>query len=438
MKGKIFMNIWIFFFFVLPVFAQDIFLKITDRGRARLKMAVYDFHIDKRSEFSLDPALGENIPSIIRKDLNFSLFFDIIKKEEMPQVVVSDEEMVDFPSLAKMGIQTVVVGFLKGEMEKFEVEIFVESVVLRQRVFKRKYEAEAKYMRQLAHTISDDIVKFFTGEDGVSSTRIFFVSKRDGNKEIFACDYDGANLEKVINLNSITLFPSISPDNSKLIFSSFFDGQMKLYLYDMSERNLEVICGYPGMNGPAAFSPDGSKIAVVLSKDGDADIFVMDLKKKKLERLTTEKSIETSPCWSPSGNEIVFTSDRSGSPQIYVMGADGTNIRRITWIESTYNDQPVWSPRGDRIVFVARLRDQFDIVTIDITGENPMVLTSSGNNQNPYWSPDGYHIVFSSNRDGLYRLYTMSWYGTEIEPITSGGEDYSPVWSKRYNWRFEK
>ncbi|MGB9562077.1 MAG: Tol-Pal system beta propeller repeat protein TolB, partial [bacterium] len=245
------------------------------------------------------------------------------------------------------------------------------------------------------------------------------------------------NIEKITNLNSITLFPAVSPDNSILLFSSFFDKWMKLYMYELNEGKLELLAGYPGLNGPASFSPDGRHVALVLSKDGDADIFVMDIKKRKLERLTTERSIETSPCWSPTGNEIVFTSDRSGSPQIYIMDADGANVRRISWLQSSYNDQPSWNPRGDKIAFASMIREQFDIVVVDVLGENPVVLTSTGNNQNPAWSPDGYHIVFSSNRDGNYKLYTMSWYGTEIAPITNG-EDYSPFWSARYNWNFEK
>jgi len=419
------------------LFGQDVFLKITDRGRNRIKIAVLNFALEQKSQFSVDPALTESIPRILKKDLKFSLFFDILDSVEMPQVGPLSEDEFDYPSWATKGVQALVLGFLRGKDEKLEVQVFVESVVLRKRVFKRAYECKKGEERRLTHTIADDITRFLTGEDGVCRTRIFFVSTRSGTKELYVSDYDGMDVERLTHFNSISLFPALSPDNKLLAFSSFKDKGLGLYMLDLEKKKAELLVNYEGMNGPCAFSPDGKKLALVLSKDGNSEIYVMDLRNQHLERLTFEWGIDTSPCWSPTGNEIAFTSDRSGSPQIYIMDATGANVRRLTF-QGKYNDQPDWSPRGDRIAYASMLDDVFDIVTIGVDGENALVLTSGGNNQNPSWSPDGYHIVFSSNRDGSYKLYTMSWIGTDISLISQSGEDFSPVWSSRYNWKFEK
>ncbi|HEX9916872.1 MAG TPA: Tol-Pal system beta propeller repeat protein TolB, partial [candidate division Zixibacteria bacterium] len=122
------------------------------------------------------------------------------------------------------------------------------------------------------------------------------------------------------------------------------------------------------------------------------------------------------------------SSDRAGQPQVYIMSAEGGDVRRLTY-EDNYNDSPAWSPRGDKIAYVTRLEGEFQICTIDITGENLIRLTSQGSSENPHWSPDGLHIVFSSNRSGKHQIYTMNWDGSEQKPITGQGNNYNPDWS---------
>ena len=47
---------------------------------------------------------------------------------------------------------------------------------------------------KFAHQFADEIIARLSGGlPGIASTQIAFVSKRSGNKEIWAMDYDGAN-----------------------------------------------------------------------------------------------------------------------------------------------------------------------------------------------------------------------------------------------------
>jgi TolB protein len=95
-----------------------------------------------------------------------------------------------------------------------------------------------------------------------------------------------------------------------------------------------------------------------------------------------------------------------------------------------YNDSPVWSPRGDKIAYVSRREGRFQIMTVDLNGENVVQLTASaGSNEDPSWSPDGYRLVFSSTREGKSDLYSMEWNGENVRRLTHRGNCTSPAWS---------
>jgi len=415
------------------LFGEDVYLKITSKAPEQIKCTVIDFYNEDQNLTS-----KSNFVEILKKDLNYSIFLDILDSCECENGIISEVDQIDYHCLGNQNVQVVVWGkFTELNQTKGRVELYLQSVAFSQTILKRKYEGERDNLRYIAHTVADDIVKQLTGEWGIANTKILFVSDRTGNKELYMCDYDGLNITQLTDYNSITLFPDISMDNSKILFTSFIQGHPKLFLAEYPEFKHRTIAEFQGQNGPASFSPDGKKIALTLSKDGNAEIYIMDLRTKRLERITYNWGIDTSPCWSPTGKQIAFTSDVSGSPQIYTINSDGTNMKRLTYI-GNYNDQSSWSPRGDQIAYCSRVDNRFNIVSISVDGTSPVLLTSEGDNQNPSWSPDGYYLTFSSNRKGIYQLYQMNYQATDLRTISFSGPDHKPVWSNRYNWKFAK
>ncbi len=444
-SGKSWINITVFALIlslVSGLFSQDVFLKITTKGEDQINTAVL--------EFSTEGEVGtftKHFTRILKMDLKYSLFINIIDSCSCSFQSIEKEDGIDYPCWANEKVQVLVWGRVKAKAkEEVEVELFVNSVAFRHRILKKSYQAKYRDIRRLAHTAAEDIIKQLTGENGVTTTKILFVSNRTGNKEIYITDYDGANTRQLTDFGSISLFPDISPDRSNIIFTSYYDGDItegnpvngsKLYRLELSDHSYEILTAFKGQNGPASFSPDGKKIALTLSKDGNSEIYIMDIAKKSLRRITYNWGIDTSPCWSPSGQKLAFTSDISGYPQIYTIDVDGANMKRLTFI-GNYNDQPAWSPKGDKIAYCSMIDNRFNIVTIGLAGALPTLLTSEGDNQSPTWSPDGYYITFSSNRTGGYKLYQMDYQGGNIRCISHGGEDFDPVWTERYNWDFEK
>jgi len=302
----------------------------------------------------------------------------------------------------------------------------------RRPILVREYRGSLDDWRSLVHQFADDVVYQFTGESGVSRTRIAFSSPAGRDKELYVVDFDGAGLQPLTNDHSIALSPAWSPDGSLLLFTSYRGGGgPRIWVVRATGGRAFLISGRPGLNTSASYSPDGRDIVCTLSQDGNPEIYLLDARGDTPRRLTNQRAIDTSPAWSPTGREIAFTSDRDGTPQVYLMDRDGGNLRRLTY-ELNYTDSPAWSPRGDRIAFVARSAGGFDLYVCLADGRDLHPVVTGGSNENPRWSPDGRHLVFASDRGGATALFVTDLDDRPPRRLDTGGRAaQSPAWSPR-------
>jgi len=329
-------------------------------------------------------------------------------------------------------VQAVVGGKWEVRGDRVRLTGEVRDLPARRPILIKEYRGALREWRALIHALADDIVQQFTGEQGVSSTRIAFAAKEGANKELYVMDLDGASIERLTSDRSIALSPAFSPEGSLLLFTSYRDGGgPRIFVIPSAGGKTYLISGRPGNNTTPAYAPDGQSIAATLSVDGNSEIYRMDARGRNPVRLTTNRSIDTSPSWSPTGQEIAFTSDRSGAPQVYLMDREGGNVRRLTF-DVSYTDSPAWSPKGDRVAFVARTGEGFDIYTCRTDGSDLRLVVSGGSNENPRWSPDARHLVFASNRDGAQGIWVTDLDGRPPRKLNTGGrEASSPAWSPR-------
>jgi len=144
-------------------------------------------------------------------------------------------------------------------------------------------------------------------------------------------------------------------------------------------------------------------------------------------RLTTARGIDTQPAWAPNGRQIAFTSTRSGTPQIYLMDADGSNVRRLTF-DGAFHDEATWTHDGTRVACTTKIKDHFQIATIDIITGQQTVIAAPGNNESPCFSPDGSMIAFVSDRTGSPQIFITDADGVPHQ-LTSEGKNHSPTWT---------
>ena len=282
-----------------------------------------------------------------------------------------------------------------------------------------------------------------------AQAQIAFVSRRDGNAEIYVMAADGTNQRRLTNDRADDWSPSWSPDSRRIVFVSERDGHVhaqhgrltpEIYVMDADGGNPQNLTNDPSDDREASWSPDGKRIVFTSWRDENSEIYVMAADGSNPQNLTNDPHSDRYPSWSPDGERIAFSARREGhfenkfaiTYEIYVMDADGGNEQRLT--ENRKNDgSPSWSPDGKRIVFEADRKGDFenyDVYVMDADGGNQQKLTHDrGWDSSPSWSPDGKRIAFASDRDGNTEIYVMDANGGNLQNLTNNpGGDFGPAW----------
>lgn len=287
--------------------------------------------------------------------------------------------------------------------------------------------------RKVAHEFAADIIAQFGGTSLIGS-KVFFISDRTGNKEIWSMDPDGSNQKQFTSYKSISITPAVSVDGKRIAFTTYARGNPGIFVHSLETgRRLPFYNQVASMNATPDFTPDGEKILYSSTASGYAQIYSANADGSGLHRISSYQAVEVSPRVSPKGNEIVFVSDRSGLPQIYRMNMDGAAVERLTTGEGEAHN-PSWHPNGQVIAFAWSRGFEpgnLNIFLMDVTTRQVVQLThGAGRNENPSWAPDGRHIVFASTRSGTSQIWTMLADGSDLQRLTSAGRNTMPVWAK--------
>jgi TolB protein len=374
-------------------------------------------------------ANADLVAKVIRDDLALSGAFQVLDPKSFIDTDGITQSAVRFPDWLNVGAAGLVKAQLKDEGGRLALELHGFEVASAKEGLTKTLGGTRDNVRGLAHEAADEIFRYFTGEPGVFRTKIAFVKKVGGEKQIFVMDMDGNNEEQVTKGGGLNLLPSFAPDGRSILFTSYRMDNPDLFEVSLADGALKRLSSRAGLNTGGRVSPDNSRIALTLSLDGNSEVYVLDRGGQIVKRLTSSWGIDTSPSWSPDGKQIVFVSSRAGNPQLYLMSADGGEPARITF-QGNYNQTPAFSPRGTHIAFTARdERNVFDIFVLDLrTKEIKRVTQDQGNNEEPSFSPNGRLLVFSTTRNGSRQLVISNLDGTRQTVVTTGGEHSSPAW----------
>jgi TolB protein len=407
---------------------QDIWLLI-DGGRPAYSFALPAFVPANEAS----RASAEEAARIFEADIQYTRIFQLLPKTYYSYIRTLDPKAIQFKEWESIQASLLFVGELA---ESAAGDITFEGRLLdvksERQIVGRRYQAKKADLRYMMHRMADEIMKAY-GEKPVFTSKIAFISNRDGNDEVYFMDYDGARQER-FTFNAVRDYmPAFTPGGQHLAYTSYRSLVPGVYIDDIYE-NKRTAVSVKGMNFAPSFSADGKKLAFSSSMDGNAEIYVADVEFNptrvgRVRRLTFNQAVDTAPSWSPNGREIVFTSDRGGTAQIYIMDAEGTNPRRISF-GANHHDAPAWSPNGDKIVYVARVDNVFDLYLYHVqSGQIKKLTESNARNESPSWSPDGRHLVFTSNMRGGIQIFSIDADGQNLRPLTTVGENKLPDWS---------
>jgi len=398
------------FTLVRPAAAQRAVIDVESETRGLYPIAV-------PTGVDSDRGLAKTVAEVLSFDLKVAGWFKVVDPRSFLADLKKEGLSIDPPKWKNVGAFGVVKyqAVSTGSGIRIEFRLY-ETDKGKTPVLSKTYQGSQSDARGFAHSWANEVVKYFTGEDGFFGSKIAFVTKpRGGGKKVMAMDFDGHGAYSLTRNKYINILPSWSPSGAQVAFTSYMRDNPDLYVVGAGGGRPKRLSHHRGMNTGASWSPDGSKIALTLSKDGNPEIYIISASTGQIiKRLTRSRAIETSPAFSPDGKEIAFVSDREGTPQIFVMNADGSGQRRVS-MNGNYNTTPTWSPQKDRRIIAYTTRDGglFDIVTLDLaSGKYTRITQGEGNNEEPSFSPNGRAIAFASVRSSGSGVYIANADGT--------------------------
>jgi TolB protein len=378
------------------------------------------------ASFASDPRAPLNVVDVIRGDLARSGSFRVID----PQATLSDTATPNFADLRGRGADAVLAGSVARLADgRYDLRFRLSDTVRQASLGGESLLVPEGDLRYAGHRIADWVYEKLTGEKGIFSTRIAFVSKQGPRYRLNVADWDGENIQTTLNSPEPIISPSWSADGSRLAYVSFESKKPVVYVHSLASGQRVAVANFRGSNSAPAWSPDGRTLAVALTRDGLSQIYLVASDGSGApRRLTSSAGIDTEPVFAPDGRSLYFTSDRGGSPQIYRMSIDGGDPVRVTF-GSPYNVSPRISPDGRTLAFVTRRDGRFLVATRDLAGGAERVLSDGGREESPSFAPNGRWIMYATQTGGRDSLMAVSIDGRVKQRLTSNAGDIrEPTW----------
>lgn len=401
----------------LPAFAQ-FRVEVSGVGLTQLPIAVAAFRGDTQAP--------QKIGSIVRADLERSGMF---RPVDTTGVAADENTRPDLAAWRQKGADSMVTGSVTLLADgRYDVRLRLWDIVRGQDLGGQSYTVGPADLRLSAHRISDFVYEKLTGDKGIFSTRIAYVTKAAQKYNLWVADSDGEGAQSALTSPEPIISPAWSPNGAQLAYVSFESRKPVIYAHEVASGKRRLLANFRGSNSAPAWSPDGKQLVATLSRDGGSQLYAIGLNGGEPKRLTQSSSIDTEPAFSPDGRYIYFVSDRGGAPQIYRMSPNGGNAERVTFT-GTYNISPAISPDGRWLAYISRVGGAFKLHVMELATGTVTPITETTADESPSFAPNSRLIVYATHQQGREALMTTTLDG-KIKAKLSGasGDIREPDW----------
>ncbi|MBX3161366.1 MAG: PD40 domain-containing protein [Deltaproteobacteria bacterium] len=307
-----------------------------------------------------------------------------------------------------------------------------------------------------------------------SGGRITYLSRRDGDDDVFVMLATGRNPQRVTDTPDNESGPQWSPDGSTIAYRGVAQGKPDLFVVEVpiaGARTTRALTSDAAAEEHVRWSRDGRRLVFDAAIAGVRHVTVIGADGGGRLMVPGSPDPFADADWSSDGESLIMTAGNPATMFVQTTVADGNTLlsfaaenpssprtspdgRHVyflagtpTHIQSaalgplsvvgltTGNDPELeleWSPDGSKVAFVRNVGGNHEIFVMNADGTGQRNLTmSTANEDHPRWSPDGAFIVFETDRDGNREIYRMTANGTEVTNLTNdSAADTAPEWGR--------
>jgi len=379
------------------------------------------------------PFEGENsfplgISGVVGADLQRSGLFKLVDDTGIVPRPARPEDVRTSDFRAR-GADAVVVGSMRPLPDgRVEVRFGLVDAVKQVQLAAMTYTVTPAQFRATAHKIADVVYQRLTGDVGVFSTRIAYITKQGSRYQLMIADADGNAPQSIVGSNEPLLSPAWSPDGTRVAYVSLENKKPIVYVQSLATGQRQVVANFRGSNSAPAWSPDGRKLIVTLTKDGGSQLFLINADGSGVQRLLSSPGIDTEASFAPDGQSVLFTSDRGGTPQVYRLNLATNVVERLTF-DGNYNVSPRATPDGKGFVFVRRDGGRFMLGIQDYATRQVQMLTAGPLDESPSVAPNSKLVIYAAQQGGRGILAAVSADGRVKQRLVSPAADVrEPAW----------
>lgn len=236
----------------------------------------------------------------------------------------------------------------------------------------------------------------------VNNGYAFVFVKGQGNAKDIYFNNNG-NILRVTNSNTQNLYPTMSPDGSKIAFERKEGTVSNIYVINKDGTGEKKLAEG---HGPT-WSSDGTKIIFYNKSTKSISNILYSIKSDGtgLAEMTKKEDSYYMGRYSPDGSKIVLAKYSIEGWGIYLYGPDLSGIKVLS-LGQKQEGEPAWSVDGSKVTFVSSRDGNPEIYMVDLNKNVTRLTNNPANDYSPYFTPDG-KVIFTRDEAGTSNLYIV-------------------------------